>query len=82
MVILSDSLLSLDPSHERSSLRDLSGTDQIGYSSIYMTKLANWWMRSMRRSTRYMLSPICIPSGKAPRLGLVAGRGLGAFLVL
>jgi len=62
MVILSDSLFTLDPSYEWSSLRDLSGTDLMGYWSIYTTKLANWWMCSMRRSTQYILRSIYIPS--------------------
>ena len=62
MVILSDSLFTLDPSCEWSSLRDLSGTDLMGHWSIYTTKLANWWMCSMCRSTRYILRSIYIPS--------------------
>ena len=62
MVTLSDGMISLEPSCEWSSLRVLSGTDLIGYWSIYTTKLVNRWMCSMRRSTRYILRSIYIPS--------------------
>ena len=82
MVTLRDSVLSLDLTIEWSSLRDLSGTDLMGPSSIYTMKQTNWWMRSMRGLILHILRSIYIPSEKAPRLGVVARSGLGAFLVL
>ena len=82
MVTFSDSVHPLDPWSKWSSLRDLSGTDLMGPSSIYTMKQTNWWMRSMRGLILHILRSIYIPSEKAPRLGVLARRGLGAFLVL
>ena len=82
MVTLRDSVLSLDLTIEWSSLRDLSGADPMEHSSIYMAKQWGPWMRSMCGPMIYFLNPIYIPSDKAPRLGVLARRGLGAFLVL
>ena len=82
MVTLRDSVLSLDLTIEWSSLRDLSGADPMEHPSIYMAKQGDWWMPSMCGPMIYFLNPIYIPSNKAPRRGVVARSGLGAFLVL
>ena len=82
MVTLNDGMISLEPSCEWSSLRVLSGTDLMGHSSMDTAKQGDWWMPSMCGPMIYFLNPIYIPSSKAPRLGVLARRGLGAFLVL
>ena len=82
MVIFSDSVHPLDPWSKWSSLRDLSGADPMEHPSIYMAKQGDWWMPSMCGPMIYFLNPIYIPSNKAPRRGVLARRGLGAFLVL
>ena len=82
MVTLNDGMISLEPSCEWSSLRVLSGTDLMGHSSMDTAKQGDWWMPSMCGPMIYFLNPIYIPSDKAPRLGVLARRGLGAFLVL
>ena len=82
MVTLRDSVLSLDLTIEWSSLRDLSGADPMEHSSMDTAKQGDWWMPSMCGPMIYILNPIYIPSNKAPRLGVLARRDLGAFLVL
>ena len=76
MVTLNDGMISLEPSCEWSSLRVLSGTDLMGHSSMDTAKQGDWWIPSMCGPMIY------IPSNKAPRRGVLARRGLGAFLVL
>ena len=82
MVTLNDGMISLEPSCEWSSLRVLSGTDLMGHSSMDTAKQGDWWIPSMCGPMIYFPNSIYIPSNKAPRRGVVARRGLGAFLVL
>ena len=82
MVTLNDGMISLEPSCEWSSLRVLSGTDLMGHSSMDTANQWDWWMPSMCGPMISSLKSIYIPSNKAPRRGVLARRGLGAFLVL
>ena len=81
MVILNDSMLSLDHFNGWSSLRDLSGADPMRNSSIYMAKQWDPWMHSTWVDQLYThISSIF----REERLldSVVTRRDLGALLVL
>ena len=81
MVTLNDGMISLDPSCEWSSLRDLSGTDLMGPSSMDTAKQGDWWMPSTWVDQLYThISSIL----REERLldSVVTRRDLGALLVL
>ena len=81
MVILSDSLFTLDPSCEWSSLRDLSGADPMEHSSIYMAKQWGPWMRSTWVDQLYIHISSILREEKLLD-SVVTRRDLGALLVL
>ena len=81
MVTLRDSVLSLDLTIEWSSLRDLSGTDPIEHSSIYMAKQWGPWMRSTWVDQLYTHISSILREEKLLD-SVVTRRDLGALLVL
>ena len=81
MVTLRDSVLSLDLTIERSSLRDLSGADPMGYSSIDMAKQWDPWMRSTWVDQLYTHISSILREEKLLD-SVVTRRDLGALLVL
>ena len=81
MVTLRDSVLSLDLPIEWSSLRDLSGADPMGHSSIDMAKQWDPWMRSTWVDQLYTHISSILREKKLLD-SVVTRRDLGALLVL